>query len=263
MSYTEILLELDGASQIAVLTLNRPDRLNSFTRQMHAELRTALDAVEHEGMRALVITGAGRAFCAGQDLSDLNLGSGVSPDLGDLIADNFNPLVRRLQALPMPVIAAVNGTAAGAGANLALACDLVLAARSAKFIQAFVKIGLLPDTGGTWLLPRQVGMARALGLAMTGDALSAEQAEAWGMIWRVVETETLQQEAIQLAKQLATQPTRSLAAIKQAMYAGATQTLNQSLDLEAQLQRELGQSPDYLEGVNAFLEKRPPRFTGR
>jgi len=263
MSYTEILLELDGASQIAVLTLNRPDRLNSFTRQMHAELRTALDVVEHEGMRALVITGAGRAFCAGQDLSDLNLGSGVSPDLGDLIADNFNPLVRRLQALPMPVIAAVNGTAAGAGANLALACDLVLAARSAKFIQAFVKIGLLPDTGGTWLLPRQVGMARALGLAMTGDALSAEQAEAWGMIWRVVETETLQQEAIQLAKQLATQPTRSLAAIKQAMYAGATQTLNQSLDLEAQLQRELGQSPDYLEGVNAFLEKRPPRFTGR
>ena len=263
MSYTEILLELDGASQIAVLTLNRPDRLNSFTRQMHAELRTALDAVEHEGMRALVITGAGRAFCAGQDLSDLNLGSGVSPDLGDLIADNFNPLVRRLQALPMPVIAAVNGKAAGAGANLALACDLVLAARSAKFIQAFVKIGLLPDTGGTWLLPRQVGMARALGLAMTGDALSAEQAEAWGMIWRVVETETLQQEAIQLAKQLATQPTRSLAAIKQAMYAGATQTLNQSLDLEAQLQRELGQSPDYLEGVNAFLEKRPPRFTGR
>jgi len=263
MPYTEILLELDAASKVAVLTLNRPDRLNSFTRQMHAELRAALDTVEHEGMRALVISGAGRAFCAGQDLSDLNLGSGVSPDLGDLIADNFNPLVRRLQALPMPVIAAVNGTAAGAGANLALACDLVLAARSAKFIQAFVKIGLLPDTGGTWLLPRQVGMARALGLAMTGDALSAEQAEAWGMIWRVVETETLQQEAIQLAKQLATQPTRSLAAIKQAMYAGATQTLNQSLDLEAQLQRELGQSPDYLEGVNAFLEKRPPRFTGR
>jgi len=263
MPYTEILLELDAASKVAVLTLNRPDRLNSFTRQMHAELRAALDTVEHEGMRALVISGAGRAFCAGQDLSDLNLGSGNSPDLGDLITDNFNPLVRRLQALPMPVIAAVNGTAAGAGANLALACDLVLAARSAKFIQAFVKIGLLPDTGGTWLLPRHIGMARALGLAMTGDAISADQAEAWGMIWRVVETETLLPEAIQLATQLATQPTRSLAAIKQAMYAGATQTLSQSLDLEAQLQRELGQSPDYQEGVNAFLEKRPPRFTGR
>jgi len=213
-------------------------------------------------MRALVLTGAGRAFCAGQDLADLNLDSGESVDLGDLIADNFNPLVRRLQALPLPVIAAVNGTAAGAGANLALACDLVLAARSAKFIQAFVKIGLVPDTGGTWSLPRRIGMARALGLALTGDALSAEQAEAWGMIWRTVETETLRQEAMQLATQLASQPTRAIAAIKQAMHAGTTQTLEQSLDLEAQLQRKLGQSPDYQEGVNAFLEKRPPIFTG-
>lgn len=262
MSYTEIVLELDAASKVAVLTLNRPDRLNSFTRHMHAELRSALDAVEREGMRALVITGAGRAFCAGQDLSDLNLESGVSPDLGDLIDENFNPLVRRLQALPLPVIAAVNGTAAGAGANLALACDLTLAARSAKFIQAFVKIGLLPDTGGTWLLPRRVGQARALGLALTGDALSADQAEAWGMIWRAVDTDALHSEAMQLATQLASSPTRAIAAIKQAMQAAAVQTLDQSLDLEAQLQRELGQSPDYHEGVNAFLDKRPPTFTG-
>ena len=263
MPYTEIALELDAGSQVAVLTLNRPERLNSFTRQMHAEIRSALDTVEQEGMRALVITGAGRAFCAGQDLSDLNLGSGISPDLGDLIAENFNLLVQRLQALPLPVIAAVNGTAAGAGANLALACDLTLAARSAKFIQAFVKIGLVPDTGGTWLLPRRVGMARALGLALTGDTLSADQAEAWGMIWRSVEPAALLDEAMQLATHLATQPTRAIAAIKQAMHAGTAQTLDQSLDLEARLQRDLGQSSDYLEGVNAFLEKRPPLFTGR
>lgn len=258
----EIVLELDAATKVALLTLNRPERLNSFTRQMHAEFRTALEAVEHAGMRALVITGAGRAFCAGQDLSDLELETGNAPDLGDLITDNFNPLVRRLQALPLPVIAAVNGIAAGAGANLALACDLVLAARSAKFIQAFVKIGLVPDTGGTWLLPRRIGMARALGLALTGDALGAEQAEAYGMIWRMVEPEALHSEAMRLAMQLATQPTRALAAVKHAMYAGASQTLDRSLELEAALQRALGQSSDYREGVQAFLEKRPPHFTG-
>jgi 2-(1,2-epoxy-1,2-dihydrophenyl)acetyl-CoA isomerase len=265
MSFTEIVLELDAASQVAVLTLNRPERLNSFTRQMHAELRAALDTVEHEGMRALVVTGAGRAFCAGQDLSDLELGTGGSgmSDLGEVIADTFNPLVRRLQTLPLPVIAAVNGTAAGAGANLALACDLALAARSAKFIQAFVKIGLVPDTGGTWALPRRIGMARALGLALTGDAITADQAEAWGMIWRAVDAEALHNEAMLLATRLAAQPTRAIAAIKHAMHTGATQTLDQSLDLEAQLQRELGQSHDYLEGVNAFLEKRSPLFTGR
>jgi len=263
MSQPAIALELDAATQVALLTLNRPDRLNSFTRQMHAELRTALDAVEQGGMRALVITGAGRAFCAGQDLADLDLGTLPGTDLGDLINANFNPLVRRLQALPLPVLAAVNGTAAGAGANLALACDLVVASRGAKFIQSFVKIGLVPDTGGTWLLPRQVGMARALGLALTGDSLSAEQAERFCMIWRVADPANLLAETMELATQLASQPTRALAATKRAMYASAGQTLDQSLDLEAQLQRELGQSADYREGVDAFLEKRQPKFTGR
>jgi len=263
MSYTAITLDLDSKTQVAQLTLNRPDRLNSFTRQMHAELREALDAVEHGGMRALVLTGAGRGFCAGQDLSDLDLGASQHTDLGALIEDHFNPLVRRLQALPLPVIAAVNGTAAGAGANLALACDLVLAARSAKFIQSFVKIGLVPDTGGTWLLPRQIGRARALGLALTGDAIGAEQALAYGMIWQVVDDAELGGAALRLATHLASQPTRALAAVKQAIQAASTQTLDQSLDLEASLQRELGQSADYREGVNAFLEKRAPRFTGR
>jgi 2-(1,2-epoxy-1,2-dihydrophenyl)acetyl-CoA isomerase len=263
MSYTALTLKLDAATQVATLTLNRPDRLNSFTRQMHAELRDALDAVERAGMRALVLTGAGRGFCAGQDLSDLDLDGENPTDLGDVVEPNFNPLVRRLQALPLPVIAAVNGTAAGAGANLALACDLVLAARSAKFIQSFVKIGLVPDTGGTWLLPRRVGLARALGLALTGETLVAEQALAFGMIWQVVDDAALQDEARRLAAQLAAQPTRAIAATRRALHAGVTQTLDQSLALEAELQRELGRSADYQEGVNAFLEKRTPRFQGR
>jgi 2-(1,2-epoxy-1,2-dihydrophenyl)acetyl-CoA isomerase len=263
MSYTAITLDLDDKTQVARLTLNRPDRLNSFTRQMHAELRDALDAVEQAGMRALILTGAGRAFCAGQDLSDLGPDTGLATDLGDLIEGNFNPLVRRLQRLPLPVIAAVNGTAAGAGANLALACDLVIAARSAKFIQSFVKIGLVPDTGGTWLLPRHIGLARALGLALTGDAIGAEQAHAYGMIWQLADDDAVQSDALRLATHLASQPTRALAAVKQAMYAAGTQTLDQSLALEASLQRELGQSEDYQEGVKAFLEKRAPRFAGR
>jgi 2-(1,2-epoxy-1,2-dihydrophenyl)acetyl-CoA isomerase len=262
MSNPAVLLDYDAATQVAVLTLNRPDRLNSITRQMHIELRGALDRVEASGARSLIITGAGRGFCAGQDLSDLDLDTATPVDPGDLLTEYYNPLILRLQSLPLPVIAAVNGTAAGAGVNLALACDLVLAARSAKFIQAFVKIGLLPDAGGSWQLPRRVGIARALGLAMTGEPISGEQAEQWGLIWRAVEAETLQEQARQLATQLAAQPTRAIAAIKQALRASASQSLELTLDLEARLQSELSRSDDYREGVDAFQNKRAPRFTG-
>ncbi|AJX17031.1 2-(1,2-epoxy-1,2-dihydrophenyl)acetyl-CoA isomerase PaaG [Burkholderia ubonensis] len=263
MSYQAIQLDIEQATHVATITLNRPDKLNSFTRAMHRELQSALDDVESGGARALILTGAGRGFCAGQDLADLDFTPGASTDLGALIDEHFNPLVRRLQRLPVPVIAAVNGTAAGAGANLALACDLVLAARSSSFIQAFVKIGLVPDSGGTWFLPQRIGMARALGLALTGDKLSAEQAEQWGLIWRTVDDDALASTARQLAAQLAQQPTLAIASVKQAMRESTTHTLDQQLDLERDLQRKLGQSHDYAEGVKAFIEKRAPRFEGR
>jgi 2-(1,2-epoxy-1,2-dihydrophenyl)acetyl-CoA isomerase len=257
-----IIVNIDASTHVATLTLNRPEKLNSFTRTMHEELSKALDQIEVSTARALVITGAGRGFCAGQDLADLDFTLGAMTDLGALIDQYFNPLVRRLQALPLPVIAVVNGIAAGAGANLAMACDLIVAARSASFVQAFVKIGLVPDSGGTWSLPRRVGEARALGLALTGDKLGAEQAEAWGLVWKVVDDSELQSAALKLATQLAQQPAKAIAAIKRTIRASANNTLDQQLDLERDVQRELGDSHDYAEGVAAFKEKRPPRFDG-
>ncbi len=258
------LIHFSLAEGIARLTLNRPDRLNSFTSAMHAEVRSALDEVEMGGARVLVITGAGRGFCAGQDLGDRAVAPGGTPvDLGDSIERHYAPMIRRLRDLPMPVVAAVNGVAAGAGANIALACDLVIAARSASFVQAFSKIGLIPDSGGTWMLPRLVGSARALGLALLGDKLPAEQAAEWGLIWRCVDDADFVAETDALVRQLAVAPTLALARAKQAIWGAATRTFSEQLDVERDIQRELGASADYAEGVSAFTAKRAPRFTGR
>jgi 2-(1,2-epoxy-1,2-dihydrophenyl)acetyl-CoA isomerase len=263
MAFETILFEV--ANGAARLTLNRPDRLNSFNVQMHGEVAEALTAVERDAdIRALLITGAGRGFCAGQDLSDRAVAPGAAGvDLGESLENRYNPLVRRLVALAKPVVCAVNGVAAGAGANIAFAADIVLAAKSARFIQSFANIGLVPDSGGTWVLPRLAGQPRALGLALTGEPLSAEKAEAWGLIWRVVEDGELQAEAAKLVERLAAGPTKGLGATKLAIRKGWMQTLDQQLDLERDLQRELGRSHDYKEGVAAFGEKRPPKFTGR
>jgi 2-(1,2-epoxy-1,2-dihydrophenyl)acetyl-CoA isomerase len=263
MGYENLLF--DSAGGIARITLNRPDRLNSFTAAMHAELRDALARVRGDAAaRVLLLTGAGRGFCAGQDLSDRAVSPGAEPvDLGASIESNYRPLVLGLRALPLPVVCAVNGVAAGAGANIALACDVVVAARSASFVQAFCKIGLVPDSGGTYFLPRLVGTARAMGLALFGDRISAEQAAAWGLIWKCIDDAAFPAEVESLLAQLAQAPTRGLAAIKRALYASAGQSLEAQLDLERDLQRELGYGDDYREGVAAFLEKRAPRFTGK
>lgn len=262
MTYATIHFKIDNG--IALLTLNRPDRLNSFTQAMHLEVRNALDKVQADKTaRVLVLTGAGRAFCAGQDLNDRAVDPGApGVDLGESVEKFYAPLVLSLKNLPMPVICAVNGVAAGAGANLALACDIVLAAKSASFIEAFCKLGLIPDTGGTWHLPRLVGPARAMGLALLGEKLSAEQAEAWGLIWRCVPDEALMDEAMAMAEHFAAAPTRGLAFTKRAMQASQTNTLEQQLQLEAGMMRELGYSHDYREGVAAFIAKRPAKFTG-
>ena len=262
MSYETIQFDIrDG---YAAITLSRPDVLNSFNELMHEELRAAVKtAAKDPSLRCLLLTGAGRGFCAGQDLGDRNVAADAAPpDLGQTLDSTYNPLLRQLTGLEMPVICAVNGVAAGAGANIALACDIVLAARSASFIQAFCKIGLIPDAGGTWTLPRLVGQARAMGLAMLGDKVSAEQAEQWGMIWRCVDDEALMTEAEQLAAHLATQPTKGLALIKRAIRASAGNTFSEQLDLERDLQSIAGRSHDFREGVAAFMEKRKPRFRG-
>jgi 2-(1,2-epoxy-1,2-dihydrophenyl)acetyl-CoA isomerase len=262
MSYDTILFSVDGG--IARLTLNRPDKLNSFNTQMHSEVRHALDRLPTVAARVLVLTGAGRGFCAGQDLGDRAVAPGSQGvDLGDSIDKYYKPLVLALHALPMPVIAAVNGVAAGAGANIALACDLVIAARSASFVQAFSKLGLLPDSGGTWILPRLVGLSRALGLTLLGDKLPAEQAAAWGMIWQCVPDAELGSAVDALAEALAVAPTRGLAWTKAAIRGSGQHSLAEQLDIERDAQRELGRSTDYAEGVAAFVEKRTPRFTGR
>ena len=264
MTYETILYEMSDG--IGRLTLNRPERLNSFTVAMHAEVRELLQSLTREPrLRVLVLTGAGRGFCAGQDLSDRTVRAGgeTAVDLGDSIERYYKPLVLALRALPMPVIAAVNGVAAGAGANLALACDIVIAARSASFIQSFAKLGLVPDCGGTWFLPRLVGEARARGLALLGEKLSAEQAQAWGLIWRCVEDSELGCVVDEVARQLAAAAPLGLARTKQALQGASGRTLEQQLDIERDFQRELGYSSDFAEGVAAFMQKRPPSFTGR
>ncbi|MEQ8451855.1 MAG: 2-(1,2-epoxy-1,2-dihydrophenyl)acetyl-CoA isomerase PaaG [Nitratireductor sp.] len=246
----------------SVITLNRPDRLNAFNELQHQQLRAALDACEADaGCGAIILTGAGRGFCAGQDLSDRDPTLiGENPDLGKTLETFYNPLVRKLRAMPKPVICAVNGVAAGAGANIALACDIVIAARSAKFIQAFSKIGLIPDGGGTYWLTRLVGEARAKALALTAHPLTAADAAAWGLIWRAVDDDQLMAEATTLAEGFAAGPTHAYALTKQAIHAASTNSLDAQLDLERQLQREAGRSDDYKEGVSAFLEKRPPNY---
>ncbi len=259
----ESALLVDRRDGWTMLTLNRPDRLNSFNEDLHRALAAALDdAAADAGCRAVLLTGAGRGFCAGQDLS-ARAGLAEAPDLGATIDALYNPLVRRIRGLEKPVICAVNGVAAGAGANIALACDIVLAARSAKFIQAFSKIGLVPDSGGTWFLPRVIGDARARALMMLAEPLTATQAAEWGMIWKVVEDADLAAEAEKLTAHLATQPTYGLALTKQALNASGANSLDAQLDLERDLQRKAGRSPDYAEGTKAFMEKRTPAFTGR
>ena len=259
MTYSTILFSNEGG--IARLTLNRPDRLNSFTVEMHEEVADALGKLE--GARVLVLTGAGRGFCAGQDLNDRAVAPGESVDLGESVEKRYNPLIRTLTALPFPVIARVNGVAAGAGANIALACDIVIAGKSAKFIQSFANIGLIPDSGGTWVLPRLVGQARALGLALTAEPLPAERAAEWGLIWKAVEDEALDAEVDALAARFASAPTRGLARIKKMIRESWEHSLGEELVLQRDAMRELGYSDDYREGVAAFMEKRAPRFTGR
>jgi 2-(1,2-epoxy-1,2-dihydrophenyl)acetyl-CoA isomerase len=252
-------------SGVLTITLNRPDRLNAFNPEMHQLLRKALErAADEPEVRALLLTGAGRGFCAGQDLSQRNVEPGAAPiDLSVSIGSHYNPLVRRLRALPKPIVCAVNGVAAGAGANIALACDLVLAARSASFVQSFSKIGLVPDSGGSYFLPRRIGAARAMGLAMLGGKLSAEDAERWGLIWKAVEDGKLLEEAKALAAQLAAGPTKGYGLVKKALHAAEGNSLDAQLDLERDLQREAGFSEDYREGVSAFLQKRTPQFKGK
>lgn len=256
-----VLLARD--SGVLRVTLNRPDRLNAFNPALHQGLAAAMAQAESDSsIRCLLVTGAGRGFCAGQDLTERDLKSARDVDLGGRLEAWYNPLIKRMQALEKPIVCAVNGVAAGAGANFALACDIVLAARSASFIQAFVKIGLVPDCGGTYFLPRLAGTQRAMALAMTGDRLAAEDAERMGLVWKVFDDDQLMAEATRLARALATGPTRSLGLIKRGIYASAGNTLAAQLDLERELQREVGRGSDYREGIAAFLEKRPPAFKG-
>ena len=259
MTYESI--QLEQSDGVARITLNRPDRLNSFTRGMHGELRAALGGLGDA--RVVILTGAGRGFCAGQDLNDRAVAPGEAVDLGETVDECWNPLIRTLAELPQPVIARVNGVAAGAGANIALACDIVVAAKSAKFIQSFSALGLIPDSGGSWHLPRMVGQARALGLALTGEPLPAEKAAEWGLIWKAVDDAALDAEVDALAARLAALPPLGLAAIKRIIRSSWSRSLDEELDEQRDEMRRLGFTRDYHEGVAAFLEKRPAKFEGR
>ncbi len=257
-------IEVEQRDGWRILRLNRPDRLNAFDDEMHRAFAASLAECEADfDCRAVLLTGAGRAFSAGQDLGAWEGADLADLDLGHTLESFYNPLIRTLRRLPMPVVCAVNGVAAGAGANIALACDIVLAARSARFIQSFARLGLVPDAGGSFVLPRLVGAARARGLALLAEPIGAEQAAAWGLIWQVVDDEALPAESERLTAQLATQPTQGLALIKQALNASAENGLDAQLDLERDLQRRAGRLPDFREGVRAFIEKRPPVFSGR
>ncbi|MBO6758426.1 MAG: 2-(1,2-epoxy-1,2-dihydrophenyl)acetyl-CoA isomerase [Roseibium sp.] len=262
MSDTDTVL-VNRSGGAVTITLNRPDKLNAFNDDMHLALRQALaEAREAEDARAILLTGAGRAFCAGQDLGDRDPRRGV-PDLGHTLETFYNPTVRLIRAIEKPVVCAVNGVAAGAGANFALACDIVLAAKSARFIQAFCRLGLVPDAGGSWHLTRLLGEARAKALALTGEPLDAETAERWGLIWKAVDDEALADEARALVEAFAKGPTKGYGLTKQAIHAASTQTLDSQLDMERDFQRKAGYSADYAEGVAAFLEKRVPEFSGK
>jgi 2-(1,2-epoxy-1,2-dihydrophenyl)acetyl-CoA isomerase len=257
-----VLVSVDAG--VLTVTLNRPEKLNALNPEMHRLLRAALErAIDEPEIRAVLLTGAGRGFCSGQDLAERDVSAGAAIDLSVWLGEYYNPLVRRLRALPKPIVCAVNGVAAGAGANIALACDLVIAARSATFVQAFARLGLVPDAGGTYFLPRLVGTARAMGLALLAEPLSAERAEQWGLIWKAVDDARLAEEAQKLARALANGPTKAYGLAKKALYASPGNSLDAQLDLERDLQREAGLSEDYREGVTAFKEKRSPRFKGK
>lgn len=258
-------IKLEKKDGVASLTLNRPDRLNSFNVQMHKELQNALEGVSTDNeTRCLLITGEGRGFCAGQDLSDRAVNAdGEAPDLGISVEKYYNPLIRRITSLKMPVICALNGVAAGAGASLVMACDIVIAARSASFILSFAKVGLVPDSGSSWHFTRALGLPRAKALAMLGNKLKADQAEQWGLIYQVVDDENLMDEANRLAQHLATQPTEALANIKELIHTSFDYDLNEQLERERNAMQHLGRSHDYKEGVSAFMEKREARFKGK
>ena len=265
-AYQFVTYSVEGG--VATVTLNRADKLNSLMGAMMLELYSALGvAAQDDAVRAVVLTGAGRAFCAGQDLADPAMspkpGSNAPADIGDVVDTFYSPLVRRLRSMPKPVVCAVNGVAAGAGANIALACDIVIAVQTASFVQPFCKLGLVPDAGGTWLLPQLVGRARAVGLALLGDKLSAEQAAQWGLIWKCISTSDFEAEVNTVAKALAAGPTLGYVRTREAIDHAATSSLDSQLDFEAGMQRELGNSQDYAEGVMAFIAKRPPVFTGQ